>query len=243
MSYSYDQSFISYTAGSSEYSARQIIPYLREIAPVGSVLDVGCAAGTWLRIWREMGVADIQGLDGDYISPSALEIPQKCFTAVDLAVPVTLDRTFDIVQSLEVAEHIAPEASANFVQTIVQHSAGYIAFSAAVPGQGGEYHINERPLEFWRDLFRQHEYHAFDFVRPRIQNDHKISFWYRFNILIYVHESRISTLPESVRQTRLPDGDAISDFSPPLFRIRKAAVKLLPYPVQHQLARLKARLQ
>jgi len=243
LSYSYDQSFISYTAGSSEYAARQIVPHLREVAPVASVLDVGCAAGTWLRIWSELGATDIKGLDGDYVSPSALEIPRKCFTAVDLTTPVSLGRKFDLVQSLEVAEHIAPEASANFVETIVRHSTGYIVFSAAVPGQGGEYHVNERPLEYWRDLFREHGYHAFDFVRPRIQDDPKISFWYRFNILVYVHESRIDALPECVRQTRLPDADAIPDLSPPLFRIRKAVVKLLPYSVQHQLARLKARLQ
>lgn len=242
MHYTYDGSFIRYTAGSSGYAALRIVPHVRGILPVASVLDVGCAAGTWLRAWQQQGVADMHGIDGDYIAPAALEIPEACFTAADLSKPVDLGRRFDLVQSLEVAEHIAPEASVAFVDTIVRHSKGLVAFSAAVPGQGGEYHINERPLEFWRDLFLLHGYHAFDCIRPRIQDDRRISFWYRFNILLYVHESRIADLPEAVQATRIPDGAGIPDVSPPLFRVRKAAVRCLPYRVQHELARLKARV-
>lgn len=243
MGYTYDESFINYTAGSSEYAARRIVPYLCKSAPIFSVLDIGCAAGTWLRVWQEKNAANVCGIDGDYISPSALEIPKECFIPANLSKPVDLGKKFDLVQSLEVAEHIQPEASAAFVETIVRHSKGIVAFSAAVPGQGGEYHVNERPLEFWRDLFLSHDYHAFDFIRPRIQGDKRISFWYRFNILMYVHDSRIAAMPEAVRATQVSDRSRIPDISPPLFRIRKAIVRALPYQVQHNIARLKARLQ
>ncbi len=242
MGYAYDQSFMVYTARSSEYAAGQIVPILQEIASVKSVLDIGCAFGTWLRVWHDKGTSVIHGVDGTYVSPSELEIPHSCFTAAELADPFDLGRSFDFVQSLEVGEHIRREASETFVETITRHAKGVVAFSAAVPGQGGEYHVNERPLDFWRGLFRERGYHAFDFVRPRIGNDPRISFWYRFNTLIYVHESMAMMLPEAVRRTRIPDDVPVPDVSPPLFRVRKAAVKLLPYRVQHGIARLKARL-
>src|SRR5215212_7081049 len=148
MGYAYDQSFMSYTARSSEYSARRIVPILRQVVPIGSVLDVGCATGTWLRVWQDE-VAEIHGIDGDYVSPSAMEIPPDRFTAKDLSSPVDIGRTFDLVQSLEVGEHIPPEASETFVETITRHARGVVVFAAAMPGQGGEYHINERPLDFW----------------------------------------------------------------------------------------------
>jgi SAM-dependent methyltransferase len=208
---------------------------------VASVLDVGCAAGTWLRVWQEQTETAVYGLDGEYIALSALEIPRDCFKPADLSKPIDLGRQFDLVQSLEVAEHIAPERSADFVSNVVRHSRGIVAFSAAVPGQGGEYHINEQPLEFWRDLFLLHGYHAFDFIRPRILNDRRVSFWYRFNILIYIHQSLIPALSKAVRSTRIPDNVSIPDVSPPMFRARKAVVRLLPYRLQHELARLKAR--
>jgi hypothetical protein len=242
MTYAYDHNFMAYTASSSEYAARKIVPLIQEIVPVQSILDVGCAAGTWLRIWHSYGASETHGIDGDWVSSDTLEVPQRCFTTVDLSRPVDLRRKFDFVQSLEVGEHIKPQASADFVASIVRHASGLIAFSAAVPGQGGEHHVNEQPPEFWRGLFRTHGYYAFDFVRPRVQHDRRISFWYRFNVLIYVHESRIAELPEAVRRTHIPDGAPVPDVSPPLFRARKIIVQLLPYRLLHELARIKARI-
>ena len=39
-------------------------------------------------------------------------------------------------------------------------------FSAAVPGQGGENHVNEQPLAYWRAIFREHGYSAVDYSAP-----------------------------------------------------------------------------
>jgi 2-polyprenyl-3-methyl-5-hydroxy-6-metoxy-1,4-benzoquinol methylase len=135
--------------------------------PINSVLDVGCATGTSLAAWLEAGVPDIRGIDGSYVDPSQLDIEERLFTAGDLSLPISLNRTFDLVQSLEVAEHINPDAAATFVDTLVQHSNGLILFSAAPPGQGGESHINERPYDFWRRLFGHRGYEPFDYIRPR----------------------------------------------------------------------------
>lgn len=242
MAYAYDQAFMDFTSRSSEYAARQLVPLLHEIGPVSSVLDVGCATGTWLRVWRELGIEDICGVDGAYVPLSSLQIPLDRFRDTDLSLPFRLDRKFDLVQSFEVGEHIKSAASETFVATLVQHSTGMIAFSAAVPGQGGEYHVNEQPFEFWRDLFRAHGYYPFDYIRPKIQTDRRISYWYRYNTILYIHEERIATLSERVRNSGIPQSIQIPDVSPPLFRLRKAAVKLLPYGTQNNLARLKARV-
>ncbi|MBI5607258.1 MAG: hypothetical protein HY902_00090, partial [Deltaproteobacteria bacterium] len=44
-----------------------------------------------------------------------------------------------------------------------------------------------------------------------------------------------------VRATRVPDGQAIADVSPRLYRLRKAVVRRLPAALADQLARWKAR--
>src|SRR5579859_18095 len=67
MSHTYDSQFMDYTAHSSRHSARTIAALVRGWLPATSVLDVGCARGTWLDEWRRAGSEDIFGVDGDYV--------------------------------------------------------------------------------------------------------------------------------------------------------------------------------
>ena len=142
MNKSYDQRFFDWVNFTGARSARQVIPLLIEHIRPTSVLDVGCGQGAWLAVWRELGVTDVTGVDGDYLVQDDLLIPRNDFLARDLTERFSLDRHFDLVQSLEVAEHLRPEASATFVDSLCAHG-DIVAFSAAQPGQGGEGHINE----------------------------------------------------------------------------------------------------
>ena len=166
--YPYDRRFMEYAAHSSPRSAQAITSLLYAMIIPKSVLDMGCALGTWLRCWSELGVVDIHGIDGSYVHQSCLEIPQSSFTSVDLNESFDLGRQFDLVQSLEVGEHIRNLGSDKFVQNITRHAERFILFSAAPPGQGGENHINEQEYEFWRERFAQHEFAVLDCVRPLI---------------------------------------------------------------------------
>jgi SAM-dependent methyltransferase len=238
----YDKNFMQYAAQSSAYSASSITGRLAPLLSVQSVLDVGCACGTWIRAWSEHGVADGFGVDGDYVDRAMLEIPAEHFRAIDLNAAFDLGRTFDLVQSLEVAEHLQPAASGRFVESLVRHASRFILFSAAPPGQGGEYHINEQPFEFWRAELGKHGFVPIDAVRPLIQADQNISYWYRYNVFLYVRRELAANLPAALRDARVPESEKLADVSPASFRIRKAVVRRLPYAWQSGAARLKARL-
>ena len=93
---------------------------------------------------------------------------------------------FDLVISLEVAEHLSIERERSFVKDLTLLS-DVILFSAAIPGQGGEGHINERYLSEWCLLFGEIGYEAYDIVRPRIWNDASIPWWYRQNIMLFIN--------------------------------------------------------
>ena len=84
----------------------------------------------------------------------------------DLTHPLQLDRQFDLVLSLEVAEHIPAGRAATFIDSLVRHGDA-ILFSAAIPRQGGEQHINCQWPSWWAELFTQRGYQTFDLVRPR----------------------------------------------------------------------------
>jgi SAM-dependent methyltransferase len=242
MSHAYDQKFIRYAATSSRYGASKVIPIVLSALDVGSVLDVGCAGGGWLSEWKQAGIADVFGVDGAYVNVADLEIEPERFKAADLSRSFDLARTFDLVESLEVAEHIDAAASDVFVANLVKHAGRFILFSAAVPGQGGEYHVNEQPYDFWRQRFADNGFGAYDFVRPRIAADNKISFWYRYNIILFVRNEHTADLKPVVKATRIPDREPVPDISSGWFKLRKNIVKSLSAKNRDRLARLKARV-
>jgi Methyltransferase domain len=240
--YAYNDDFMQYAAKSSAYSAAAITSILYRQLKVDSVLDVGCARGTWLRAWDDCGVVDLHGVDGNYVNRGTLEVPARMFTAVDLSDLFDLGRQFDLVQSLEVGEHIKESASETFVESIARHARAYVLFSAAPPGQGGEHHINEQPYEFWRTKFEARGFVTVDVVRPSIVRDKRISYWYRYNSLLFVRRERLLDLHNDMRAALLTPDDPIKDLSPLPFRIRKAIVRRLPHALQHKIARLKSKV-
>jgi len=181
----YDTSFFDAQSTGSHKSAMVVLRQLHDLLPFSSVCDVGCGAGTWLRALREMGVDDVLGLDGAYAKPS-LQVPSELFTAQDLTRPFTLDRRFDLAISLEVAEHLPPDRAAGFVQDLTR-IAPAVLFSAAIPGQGGTYHLNERWQDYWVAEFAKHDYALHDVIRPRIWDQPEVELWYRQNTLLFLH--------------------------------------------------------
>ena len=234
----YSALFYRYQREGSARSASKVLPLLRESLPFHSVLDVGCGAGAWLSAHQKLGVHDVLGVDGDYVDRSLLMVDPQHFRAQDITQKFDLGRTFDLVQCLEVAEHIQTGASDSLIDNLVRHSAK-ILFSAAVPGQGGEDHINEQVYEFWRDKFALRGYRLFDFLRPKMVGELNIESWYRFNILLFVHDSIVPTLNTKLRLTQVDDHQPVADFSPPSYRLQKALLRQLPISTVTTLAKWK----
>ena len=228
-------------ANKSALAAHTIVPIICSHVSVRSVLDVGCARGAWLAAWAATGCDDFLGLDGGDVSSDTLLIDPVKFRYCDVSAPFRLNRQFDIVQCLEVAEHLSPERGVGLVADLATHG-DIILFSAAPPGQGGEFHINERPYEYWRELFASHGYSAFDCIRPRIASLKALPFWYRYNALLYVRDSGIERLSTPARETRIMPGVRIPDFAPVTFQIRKFALRRLPGAFVNRLARLRRSL-
>jgi SAM-dependent methyltransferase len=187
----YDPDFYRRQKSGSYRSAEIIVPLLLELMPVRSVCDVGCGVGTWLRCWLENGIEDVLGIDGDYVDRSQLMIPAEKFRSADLRLPVRCDRRFDLVSSLEVAEHIPQERAAGFVADLTA-LAPVVLFSAAIPGQGGTDHINERWQDHWAGLFNRAGFVTSDVLRPRIWDNDGVEFWYRQNALLFYDPNAVA---------------------------------------------------
>src|SRR5579872_3748937 len=104
MTSAYDAKFYASMAGGSLASARTVAPFVVDLlAPVEvtSVADLGCGSGIWLRAFRDLGIDDVLGIDGDYVDASSLSIPRECFQSHDLETPLHVPRRFDVALSLD----------------------------------------------------------------------------------------------------------------------------------------------
>lgn len=236
----YGSDFYTFLNSFAIRSARIIVPVVAAAVPVASVADFGCGCGAWLSVWRDTG-AEIMGMDGPYVDQSRLLIPEAAFHSADLAASLDLGRRFDLVQSLETAEHLPLSSAQGFVQTLVRH-ADHVLFSAAVPGQGGEHHVNEQKLEFWRSLFSAEGYRPVDLVRPAVRDNPAVQIWYRCNTILYVKSDAIGGLPQPAHRYILEDSQKIPEYWPLARLIMHQATRLLPDRVEDRLVQLNARL-
>lgn len=114
-----------------------------------SFLDVGSGDGAMVNIAEKLGI-DANGMD---------QLPRPAHPKLiqcDLRLPQDLGRKYELVTSIETAEHIEPQYADIFVDTIVRHAEKRIVFTAAMPGQQGHGHVNCQPAYYWREKFWRH---------------------------------------------------------------------------------------
>ena len=195
MTQPYDDTFFKTVHDGARRSAHQLLPVVFDLVKPGSVVDVGCGDGTWLSVVRALGVADIWGVDGDYVDRKSLKMPEDRFQSLDLAIPFSLPRRFDLAVSLEVAEHLPEASAAGFVESLVG-LADVVLFSAAIPLQGGVHHVNEQWQDYWAKHFAQHGYDPVDCVRAALWENNEVDWWYAQNTLLYVNRTVLASRPE-----------------------------------------------
>ncbi|MGH7905746.1 MAG: methyltransferase domain-containing protein [Candidatus Binataceae bacterium] len=199
----YDDSFFDKFQQDALESARIVAPIVLQAIPAQSVIDIGCACGEWLAVFRDCGVRTIRGVDGEYIDRSRLLIDPQSFIAADLSRDFDAGGVFDLALCLEVAEHLPKQFARTLVRNLTA-AAPVILFSAAVPGQGGADHVNERWPNYWRRLFAEQNYRMLDPIRPRIRDDRRVRWWYRQNMVIFASEGAIAGNPVLAAEAERP---------------------------------------
>lgn len=197
-------------------SPAAIVPLIMNKLSPMSVLDVGCGVGTFLHEFKEAGVNDIVGVDGDWVKREDMYIDASHFLTTDLEKPIFLGREFDIVLCLEVAEHLAETSADSIVDTLTKHSKQVI-FSAALKYQGGQNHLNEQNFEYWQEKFKKKDYYFYDIFRPLLWPETAVQWWYKQNMFLVAHKS--VTYPADIAET-LVKNEVRTCIHPDLYRMQ-----------------------
>jgi len=174
---------------------RQIVPLLYQYFSHASVVDLGCGIGNFLHEFKDCGVNYVLGIDGAWSDND-----QQMLTGTDLLLKnlnedLGDNGRFELAISLEVAEHLDKKYAEKLIKDLADLS-DVIVFSAAIPGQGGQDHINEQWPEYWAQLFNNLGYDCYDVMRPLLWNNPKVSFWYKQNMFVAVNRANMAQVAQ-----------------------------------------------
>lgn len=187
-----DDVYESFNEGSASRSVAAISEtIIKDLKPV-SVIDVGCGAGILLEALQSKG-CQIFGLE--YSSPAVKRCKDR---GVDVR-QFNLEKdslkkkiSFDVVVSMEVAEHLPERTSDRYLDLLVS-LADIIVFTAAPPGQGGLDHVNEQPKSYWITRFKRRNYVLDEELTAqwadKWEKDGNVAVWYYKNLMIFRSES------------------------------------------------------
>ncbi|MDG6935080.1 MAG: methyltransferase domain-containing protein [Nitrososphaerota archaeon] len=174
---SYSKRFYENSVSVTMASAEEIMPLIIKYFAPKSVVDVGCGIGSFLKVAMKMGVQDVLGIDGPWVTEYIKGLP---FLPHDLTAPLCVGRKFDVAICLEVIEHIPYKYPQVFVRSLPNLEPCKV-FSVAIPFQGGTQHVNERWPTYCEELFRDHGLYQWDYIRWEIWDNQRIEPRYRQN--------------------------------------------------------------
>jgi hypothetical protein len=168
-----------------------ICPIIINLLKPKSVLDVWCGIGyRWVHFLKHN--IEYVWCDQDFIDKKDLVIPEANFFYHNLEKPLSLDKKFDLVMSLEVWEHIDKKYAQQYVESLVNHW-DIILFSAATPWQEWVFHINEQFPDYRSKIFQNHWYVCLDIIREKISSKDTDTPVYRQNMFVYVKDTIYQT--------------------------------------------------
>jgi len=168
-------------------SAQEIVPLLISRYAPDSIVDVGCGTGAFANEFLKMGVKDVIGYEGEWMESVPTLLPKDRFIFGDITKPSSTARSYELCVCLEVAEHLDAVDAPVLIDLLTSLSAR-VVFSAAIPNQGGNHHVNEQWPNYWSKLFMERGFYLEWDPRLDLWNNNKIASCYRQNLLVFSSE-------------------------------------------------------
>jgi SAM-dependent methyltransferase len=174
-------------------SAIEIIPILVNQYNPTSVVDIGCGTGAFAHEFYKQGIDDVIGYEGTWMRDKDTLLQKDKYVYNDLTKEIVVTRKFDLCLCLEVAEHLDFSAAETLISSLTALSSR-VVFSAAIPKQGGNQHVNEQWPDYWAQLFAERGFFLEWDPRMSIWGNSKIHPCYRQNLLVFSKKTESSVI-------------------------------------------------
>ncbi|AZL59533.1 glycosyltransferase [Tabrizicola piscis] len=125
--------------------------FLAETVQPNSVLDIGCGAGSYLKLFEMFGATEILGVNG--VDPAATVLGESQSARHDLRQRLELGRCFDLVMCLGLNRHLDAAAAEVFLDSMARHARDLIVFAVAEPARGMSEQSNGLTIDSILDLW------------------------------------------------------------------------------------------
>jgi hypothetical protein len=145
-----------------------------------TVVDFGCGIGEYVKLMMNSDLS-CDGFDGN---PDTEELSGGVASVIDLSEPFDLQKQYDWVMSLEVAEHLPKEYEKTFIENLDRHNKCGILLSWARKGQGGYGHFNEQDNDYVKDLMASYGYEN-DLVAENVLRSNASLWWFKNTVMVF----------------------------------------------------------
>jgi len=158
-----------------------------------SVIDVGCAIGEFVMGFKGLDIFSY-GIEGSERCLPHIVASKRCILIKDLRKKFDLEMLFSLAMCFEVAEHIELEFVDQFLENLTRLS-NRILLTAAPLGQGGHYHVNCQPKQYWIDKFNNLGFKNIQERAERVKEswkpwEHKKEMRAYYNNLLYFEKEK-----------------------------------------------------
>lgn len=138
-------------------------------------------SGMYKKILKESGRINVyDAYDGAPVIENATngEVKFLDLTLAHYGLPI-----YDWVFSIEVAEHIPERYESIYLSNIIRHAREGVLMSWATPGQGGLFHVNEKPHQYVKDKFAP--CFIFNGKKSAILRNNATKYWLKNNMMVF----------------------------------------------------------
>jgi glycosyltransferase involved in cell wall biosynthesis len=160
--------------------AKRLAAWISEHFNGKKIIDIGCGPGIYVNEMANLGL-DVMGYDPDVRAQGKRNIIHSSMFEVNDPA--------DVVLCLEVAEHIDSSRNDEIIESMIRNmnDGATLIWSAAVPGQGGDGHINCQPREYWLEKFVAGGLLYDEALQSKIRNDMmagEYMGWFANNVIV-----------------------------------------------------------
>ena len=242
----YGENFYESVSKRAEETAEPVIKILFSfINQVDSLKDVGCGSGIWLKKFVDTGkIKHAIGFDLENAVNSGTTAVNKKILVKSIDFEKLDENIFpktDLSLFLEVAEHLTEETAKKIIRYICKTS-NMIIFSAAIPGQGGYNHMNEKPMNYWVAKLEDNEFYVFDVFREQLNSIKNLPFYYCNNLILgisknYYEENKVEL--DSIKSYKINSASQIKDYRNLTQKIQYKLLSFFDYRVINKIVLIK----